>query len=203
MDSWENRVWQCRIKCSRGVFIPFYSCSPALLPHSQLLLLALLFLLHCVIQGLIPVLSFNIFLQQVKRRKWNTVSKPRTMYLPGLQPDVPNWWVNTQNSPQLLAENQYAALLTPLKIKQLYSGGLSIWNAVNTVRPSEWVNVKKELGWKDKGMHLLVHLGQGFLMIYRLAQGLLLLSALPHKDMVDATPYNWAHTICLFTAAGS
>lgn len=52
-------------------------------------------------------------------------------------------------------------------------------------------------------MQLLVHLGQGFLLIYRLAQGLLLLSALQHKDVVDAAPYNWAHTICLFTAAGS
>lgn len=117
VDSPDNRVWQCRIKRSWGVFIPclllLLSLSPSptvpLVPSS----------LSEKLYYPVPDILFSVLISslwQVRLRKWNTTSRPRM-----LEPKVSNWWVNTPSGPWLLAENQYAALSTPLKIKQCRS----------------------------------------------------------------------------------
>lgn len=171
-----------------------------------LLLLAPPFLLHCVIQGLILFLSFNIFLSN----KW--ISENETLWANqglcaslGCSLKYPTDESIRGAQSVAFSRKPTCCLIDSSKDKTtLYFGGLSIWKAVNSIRPRERVNRKRELGCKERRkMHLLAHLGQGFRMIYRLAQGLVYWVLQQHKDVVDAAPYNWAHPICLFTAAGS
>lgn len=191
VDCRDNRLWQFRMKRSGGVFIPCLLLFPCLtlplslpMSHFLLLLLAPPFLLHCVIQGLIPVLTFNIFLST----RW--ISENETLWANqgvcaslGCSLKYPTdesmrrQSIDTQSV--AFSRKPICCLIDLSKDKTtLYFGGLSIWKAVNSVRSRERVDGKRELGCKERRkMHLLAHLGQGFLMIYRLVQGLVLLSA--------------------------
>ncbi len=80
VDCRDKRAWQCGIKRSEGVFIPRPFLFPCLTPSLSSYVsvpspLARFPLLHCVIWGLIPVLSFNIFLSS----RW--ISENETLWV--------------------------------------------------------------------------------------------------------------------------